>query len=86
MTIRVTVEPSRQTAGRALLKAVDSDGRARLIVENLLPGDACRARNELLEQLAASGRYDEVIGDVIEAMPQAPIKPWMRRQGEPDRP
>jgi hypothetical protein len=84
-TIRVTVEPSHQTVGRACLKAVDNEGRARLIVENLLPEDACRERNRLLDELVSSGQYDEVIGDVIQRRPAgAPLKPWVRRPGDPD--
>lgn len=86
MTIRVTVEPSRQTAGRACLRAIDSDGRLRLLVENLLPEDACRERNQLLDQLVAGGQYGEVTGDPILAFPAqaAPLPPWFRRPGDPN--
>lgn len=84
--VRVTVGPSGYQAGRVCLKAVDSEGRAKLIVENILPGDVCRERNELLERLVASGQYDEVTGEAIGpfAADDAPLAPWMRRPGEPN--
>ena len=67
-TIRVTVERSGYQAGRVCLKAVDGEGKAKLIVENLLPGDACRERNQLVERLVSSGQYDEVTGELIQPM------------------
>lgn len=84
--IRVTVERSGYQAGRVCLKAVDGEGKAKLIVENILPGDACRERNALLERLVAGGQYDEVTGEAIGLFPveSAPLKPWVRRPGEPD--
>lgn len=82
--IRVTVEPSR-VPKRVWLKAVDSDGRAAKIVQNVPREDAVRARNQLLEQLVASGLYDVVIGEPVRKFPDtAPRKPWVRKPGEPD--
>jgi hypothetical protein len=85
-TIRVSIEPSGYQAGRVCLKAVDGEGCAKLIVENILPGDACRERNELLERLVAGGECDEVTGEAIPAfaIEAAPLAPWVRRPGEPD--
>ena len=64
-TIRVTVEPARD---RVRLKAVDDKGRAEIIIEDILRGDATGERNRLLERLVSSGQYDEVTGGRIQPM------------------
>jgi hypothetical protein len=83
-SIRVTVEPSR-VPKRVWLKAVDSDGRAAKIIQNIPREDAIRERNQLLDQLVQSGLYDEVIGEPVRKFPDvAERKPWERKKGEPN--
>ena len=73
--ITVTVYPSR-VRKRVWLKAVDDQGNA-LVIENILRQDMVKLRNELVERLAASGKYDEVNGDPINFVPATePRNPW----------
>ena len=58
----------------------------RVIVDNIPREDATRQRNQLVELLVASGKYDEVIGEPIGEFPDTPLPPWVRKPGDPDRP
>jgi hypothetical protein len=81
-SIRVTVVAGRR---RARLKAVASDGYVE-IIENIPREAAAVRRNQLLERLVASGRYDEVIAEALPAFPDAPPEPWVRKPGDPNTP
>ena len=73
--ITVTVYPSR-VRKRVWLKAVDDQGNA-LVIDNILRQDMVKLRNELVERLAASGKYDEVTATPINFIPATePRNPW----------
>ena len=75
--ITVTVEPSRVPM-RVWLKARSDDG-SYATIENILRMDAARLRNKLVEELTASGRWDEVIGEPVARLPK-----FAPRQNFPD--